>query len=69
MEDKLIPTAILVKDDFSDLERIIKLCICNPFYCMKVIKNANKFMSQFSDKQKEEEIEIDVINKYFKSLE
>jgi len=70
MEDKLIPDFhyVLLKDDFSDLEEKLEWCNNNQDKCKEMIKNANKYMSQFSDITKEEEIEIKVINKYFEIL-
>ena len=38
---------IPVADDFSDLEEKILLCNKHPNECKKIIRNANKFMSQF----------------------
>jgi len=67
MEDTLIPDYhyILLKDDFSDLEEKLEWCNNNQDKCKQIINNANIYMKQFSDIKKEEEIEIDVINKYF----
>ena len=40
----------------------------NQTKCKEIIKNAHNYMSQFSDNKNEEQIEIDVINKYFDIL-
>ena len=70
METTLVPNYhyILLKDDFSDLENKLKWCNNNQDKCVQIIKNANKFMSQFSDNKKEEELEKQVLNKYFKII-
>lgn len=54
METTLVPNYhyILLKDDFSDLENKLKWCNNNQEKCAQIIKNANKFMSQFSDNKK-----------------
>jgi len=67
MEDTLIPDYhyVLLKDDFSDLEEKLNWCNDNQDKCKQIINNANIYMKQFSDIKKEEQIEIDVINKYF----
>ena len=66
MEDKLIPYVhyIPVKDDFSDLIDQIEFADNNQLLCIKIIKNANEFISQFLDPKKEELILFLVIKKY-----
>jgi hypothetical protein len=59
---------VLLKDDFSDLQEKYEWCEKNQDKCKEIIKNANYFMSQFLDNEKEEQIEIDVINTYFDIL-
>jgi hypothetical protein len=56
---------ILLKDDFSDLHDKILFCNNHQDMCIQIIKNANAFMSQFSDNLNEEKLELDVINQYF----
>ena len=70
METTLIPNYhyLLLKDDFSDLEEKMKWCNSNQNECKKIIKNANNFMKQFSNNEKEKKLEQDVINKYFDIL-
>ena len=70
METTLIPNYhyLLLKDDFSDLEEKMKWCNSNQNECVKIIKNANNFMKQFSNNEKEKKLEQDVINKYFDIL-
>lgn len=71
METTLYPNYhyVLLKDDFSDLEEKLNWCNENESSCLHIIHNANHFMSQFSNNEKEQQIEIDVINSYFKILE
>ena len=70
METTLIPNYhyILLKDDFSDLEEKYLWCERNQDKCKEIIKNAHTFMSQFKNKENEEQLEIDVINTYFEIL-
>jgi hypothetical protein len=70
METTLIPNYhyVLVKDDFSDLEKKLNWCNKNQNKCKEIIKNANTFMSQFSDIDKENNLELNVIKKYFDIL-
>ena len=71
MESRLIPNYhyVLLKDDFSDLEEKLHWCNNNQDRCLQIVKNANLFMKQFSNDKVEEEIEVAVINKYFKLLD
>ena len=66
METTLIPNYhyILLKNDFSDLEEKLNWCKQNQTKCLKIIKNANKFMDQFKDNELEEELERDVLHNY-----
>jgi hypothetical protein len=70
METTLIPNYhyLLLEDDFSDLEEKLNWCNNNQDKCIEIIKHANTFMSQFSDNELEEQLEIDVINKYFEII-
>jgi len=70
METTLIPNYhyVLVKDDFSDLEKKLKWCNKHQDRCKEIIKNANTFMNQFSDIGKENNLELNVIKKYFDIL-
>ena len=71
METTLIPNFhyVLLKDDFSDLKDKLNWCNANQSICKNIILNANNYMKQFSDINKEEQIEKDVINKYFSIIE
>jgi len=68
METTLIPNYhyVLLKDDFSDLQDKLNWCNNNQEKCKEIIKNANDFMYQFSNKENEKKIEEEVINRYFK---
>lgn len=70
MEDKLIPNYhyILLKDDFSDLYNKYIWCENNQSKCKEIINNANKYMSMFSDVDKEKKIEKKVLEEYFKKV-
>ena len=67
METTLIPNKhyILLKDDFSDLHEKLLWCNNNQDKCIKIVENANTFMKQFNNISNEEQLEIDVLNKYF----
>jgi hypothetical protein len=70
METTLVPDYhyVLIKDDFSDLLDKFNWCNNNKNKCKEIVKNANRFMSKFSNKNVEDKIECDVINEYFKRL-
>ncbi len=60
---------VLISDEFEDLEDKLNWCKNNEQKCLDIIKNANTFMGQFSDKDKEEELELDVIRTYFNKID
>ena len=68
METTLVPNYhyVLLKDDFSDLEEKLNWCNANQDECKEIVKNANSFMKQFSNKENEQKIEEEVIKRYFK---
>lgn len=68
MEGKLIPDFhfICVKDDFSDLEDKLKYYEENSEKAQTIITNANKYVSQFKNKKREDLISLLVLNKYFR---
>jgi len=70
METTLIPNFhyVLLKDDFSDLAEKLEWCNNNQDECKQIIKNANHFMSQFADAKREEELEEEVIRRYFEKI-
>ena len=67
MEDKLIPGIhyILLKDDFSNLEEQFEWAKSHPNECQQIIKNANKYMEQFMDKENEDKLQKEIIKRYF----
>lgn len=70
MESTLIPGYhyVLLSDDFSNLHDKVEWCNRNPDKCEEIIKNANKFMSQFENSENEEKLQNDVIKKYFEKI-
>ena len=70
MESKLIPGVhyILLKDDFSDLNEKYIWCQNHQVECKQIIKNANKYMHQFSNNNIENMIEKTLIDSYFQCL-
>ena len=67
MESKLIPNKhfIEIKEDYSDLEDRIEFYISKPEKCKEIIKNANQYISQFKNKNREDLISLLVLEKYF----
>lgn len=55
---------IEIKDDYSDLEERLHFYIENPEEANKIINNANNYVSQFFDKEREHLIGLAVLNKY-----
>ncbi|RYZ99434.1 MAG: lipopolysaccharide biosynthesis protein, partial [Sphingobacteriaceae bacterium] len=67
MEGRLVPNVhyILIKDDYSDLEERINYYINHTDEALAIIQNANIFVQQFFDRQKEDLISLLVLQKYF----
>ena len=67
MESKLIPNKhfIEIKEDYSDLEKKIEFYITRPEECKEIIKNANQYISQFKNKNREDLISLLLLEKYF----
>ncbi|TKC02919.1 glycosyl transferase family 90 [Pedobacter frigoris] len=67
MEGCLVPDFhyILIKDDYSDLEERLLYFINHPDKALKIISNANDYVKQFLNKDKEDLISILVLKKYF----
>ena len=67
MEKTLLPGYhyVLLKDDFSDLQDQFHWCMAHPEECKQIVVNANDFMRQFADREKEQRLENDVLHKYF----
>jgi len=55
---------IQIKEDYSDLEERLNYYIENPAEANVIIKNANEYVSQFFDKEREHLIGLAVMNKY-----
>ena len=70
MEDKLIPGVhyVLVKDDYSDLLEKIDWCLSNEDKCMEIIKNANAYMEQFLDEERETTLQKRVLYTYLDNV-
>jgi len=66
MEGKLIANHhyIEIKEDYSDLEERLNYYIQNPKQANQIINNANEYVSQFFDKEREHLIGLAVMNKY-----
>ena len=67
MEKQLIANYhyIEIKDDYSDLEEKLTYYINNVDECLKIIENANTYVSQFKDYNREKLISLLVLEKYF----
>ena len=67
MEKQLIDNYhyIEIKDDYSDLEEKLTYYINNVDECLKITKNANKYVNQFRDTNREKLISLLVLEKYF----
>ena len=68
MEGKLIPNVhyIEIKPDLSDLEERLQYYIDHPDQAQGIINNAHEYVRQFFDKEREELIQILVMEKYLK---
>lgn len=66
MEGTLIPDYhyVLLKDDFSDLLEKVHYYINNPDQAKVIIQNANQYVEQFLDQEREELISLLVMEKY-----
>ncbi len=67
MEGALIPNYhyVLLKDDYSDIQEKMDYYDKNPSEALKIIKNANNYVEQFKDKNREKIISLLVLKKYF----
>lgn len=68
MEGTLIPNYhyVEIKPDFSDLEARVRYYIEHPDEAQQIIENANTYVQQFWDKEREDLISLLVLEKYFK---
>ena len=55
---------IEIKDDYSDLEERLNYYIENEKEAAQIVANANQYVSQFLDKEREQLIGLAVLNKY-----
>ena len=67
MESKLVADYhyIEINDDYSNLEEKLNYYINNLDECLKIIENANTYVSQFKDYNREKLISLLVLEKYF----
>lgn len=67
MEGTLIPNHhyVEIKPDFSDLEERVRYYIDHPDEAQRIIENANAYVRQFWDKEREDLISLLVLQKYF----
>ncbi len=68
MEGRLKPNYhyIKIKDDYSDLEERINYYLENEGEALEILKNAQQYVSQFFDKEREHLIGLAVMEKYLK---
>ena len=71
MEGKLIPNYhyIEIKNDLSDLEERLQYYIDHPEEAQQIINHAHEYVHQFMDDEREELIQILVMDKYLKMTE
>ena len=69
MEGKLKPFYhyIEIKEDFSDVEEKLQYYIDHPEEAESIIKHAHEYLEQFKDKEREELIQVLVLEKYFET--
>ena len=67
MEGRLIPNFhyVLLHDDYSNLDEMIKHYTQHPNEALEIIKNANEYTQQFQDEDREQLISLLVLKKYF----
>lgn len=67
MEGRLVPGYhyVQVKDDYSDLEQKLEYYIAHPEQAKQIVQNANQYVYQFKNHQREKVISLMVIDKYF----
>jgi len=71
MEFNLIPWVhyVPLSDDFHDVLIMYKWCLKNFKKCELIAKKSTEYMLQFSDINKEKEIEIEVLKRYLEFIE
>lgn len=67
MEDQLQPGVhyVALEEDYANLEEVIAYYSQNPGQALAIIKNANQYVAQFFDQQREDLISLLVLEKYF----
>ncbi|MFK5977093.1 MAG: glycosyl transferase family 90 [Sulfurovum sp.] len=67
MEGRLIPNYhfILIEDDYSDFIEKLEYYSKHTNEAIEIIKNANEYISQFKNKEREDIISFLTLNKYF----
>ncbi|MCF0075151.1 hypothetical protein LZD49_32000 [Dyadobacter sp. CY261] len=67
MEGSLVPNYhyIQIQDDYSDLLQVLDYYIAHPKETQQIAENANRYVQQFSNQQKEDLISLLVLEKYF----
>jgi hypothetical protein len=67
MEGKLIPNYhyVLINNDYSNVEELIKYYIKNTHDALKIINNAHTYIQQFKNQEREDIISLLVLKKYF----
>ncbi len=67
MEGRLIPNVhyVLIKEDYSNLERKIRYYTKHPKKACAIIENANAYVAQFKNDKREDLISLLVLKKYF----
>lgn len=68
MEGRLIPNHhyVIINDNLSNLEEKIKYYIDHTEEALKIVDNANKYVEQFQNQEREDLIHLLVLEKYFK---
>lgn len=67
MEGTLIPNHhyVLIRDDYSDLEERMDYYTSHPDEARKIIDNAHQYVEQFKNKDREDLLNLLVLQKYF----
>ena len=55
-----------VKEDFSDLEEKLQYYISHPDEAERIIAHAHEYVSRFFDREREELIQLLVMDRYFR---
>lgn len=71
MEGKLVPNYhyIEIKNDLSDLEERLTYYINHPDEAQQIINHAHEYVAQFMDEEREEFIQMLVMDKYLSNIE